>query len=379
MYDTITAIRNTVIRILYKGILKPVFFLNDPETVHDSMSAVGKSLGAHTAGRTFTAALFDYQNPVLKQTVAGITFQNPIGLSAGFDKNAELTDILPSVGFGFAEVGSITGNPCAGNPKPRLWRLPKSKSLAVYYGLKNNGCESIALKLQQKLAERPFAIPVGVSVAMTNCKENADDITKGIEDFAKAFRTMEPVASYITVNISCPNTHGGQPFIDPNNFDRLFKILDTIPTDKPIFIKLSPDLSDEQLDALLAVMQVHRIHGLICTNLTKKRQNEKIIDANIPEVGGLSGKVVQDLSDRMIARIYKKVGKKYIIIGCGGVFTAEDAYKKIRLGSTLIHMITGMIFEGPQVISDINLGLVKLLKRDGFTSISQAIGVDVNE
>lgn len=363
--------RNKAISSAYKYFLKPLFFLNDPEVVHDHMTAVGKILGKFKLGRAVAKELFGYQNPILEQEVLGITFKNPTGLSAGFDKNAELTDILPSVGFGFAEIGSITGNPCSGNPKPRLWRLKKSKSLLVYYGLKNDGAEAISKKLHGKR----FEIPMGMSVAMTNCEDNLD-IDKAIADYAKAFALMEPSAAYLTVNISCPNTQGGQPFVAPDKLEKLLKVLDEIPTTKPIFIKLSPDLSDAELDALLEVARAHRVHGIICTNLTKKRDGEKILDENVPEKGGLSGKVVQELSDKMLAYIYKKEGQRFVLVGCGGVFNAEDAYKKIRLGATLVQMITGMIFEGPQVISEINQGIVKLLKRDGFTSIKDAIGAD---
>ena len=248
MKDTIISCRNKIIHGLYLGILKPIFFRQDPELVHDYMTRVGAVLGKHYFGRAITGSLFDYKNEKLAQNILGITFKNPIGLSAGFDKNAEMIDILPSVGFGFAEVGSITGEKCEGNPKPRLWRLPKSKSLVVWYGLKNNGCEEISKRLRKKLDGKHFDIPVGVSVAMTNCAENLDQ-ENAIKDFAKAFRVMEPIGDYITVNISCPNAQGGQPFIDPHKLDQLFNTLDTIVTKKPVFIKLSPDLSYVELDS----------------------------------------------------------------------------------------------------------------------------------
>lgn len=371
MNETIIHYRNKISHSLYIHALKPILFRNDPEVVHDRMTKMGVSLGSYSLGRQFTRGLFDYTNSALAQDILGIHFKNPIGLSAGFDKNAELTDILPSVGFGFAEVGSITGNPCAGNPKPRLWRLPRSKGLVVYYGLKNDGCEVIS----QRLLNKHFKIPIGMSVAMTNCKENLE-LKNAIKDFAKAFSTMEPFGNYITVNISCPNTEGGQPFVAPHKLDYLFDILDEIPTTKPVFIKLSPDMSNPELDALLTIASHHRIQGIITTNLTKKKDNPKILDTNLPKVGGMSGKIVQDLADEMLAYIYRKAGQRFILIGTGGVFTAEDAYKKIRLGASLVQMITGMIFEGPQVVSEINQGLATLLRKDGFTNISQAIGAD---
>ena len=366
------SLHTRVIGSIYRSLLKPVFFAKDPETVHDRMTDVGIFLGKHTASKKVTRALLSYENTKLEQDILGIHFKNPIGLSAGFDKNAELTDILPSVGFGFEEVGSITGEVCVGNPKPRLWRLPKSKSLAVYYGLKNDGCEVISKRLKQK----QFAFPVGVSVAMTNIPENAD-IEKGIEDFAKAFEAMKDIGAYITVNISCPNTCAGQPFVQPENFEKLFDRLDRIPTEKPVFIKISPDIGFEQIDALLAIANRHHVDGVVCTNLTKKRDNPKIVDEEVPSYGGLSGKIVDDMADAMLEHVYKHYSNRFILMGSGGVFSAEDAYRKIRLGASLIQLITGMVFEGPQLIGAINRGLVRLLERDGFAHISDAIGVDV--
>ena len=374
MYQTNIHYRNKILHGLYVYILKPIFFLSDPERVHDRITKVGVWLGERALGQKLVSKLFSYQNSILEQKILGINFKNPIGLAAGFDKNAQLVDILPSAGFGFAEVGSITGNPCAGNPRPRLWRLLKSKSLLVYYGLKNDGCEAIA----KKLSGKHFAIPVGVSVAMTNCSENLE-IKKAVADYAKAFRTMEPFGDYLTVNISCPNTSGGQPFITSHNLDYLLDIVDEIPTDKPIFIKLSPDLEESELDKILDIAKSHRVHGIICANLTKKRNNSKINDKDFPSVGGMSGKVVQDLADKMLEHIYKRERKRFVLVGCGGVFTAEDAYKKIRFGASLVQMITGMVFEGPQVTSQINQGLSELLRRDGFKNINEAIGIDVDK
>ena len=187
---------------------------------------------------------------------------------------------------------------------------------------------------------------------------------------------MEPLADYLTVNISCPNTSGGQPFVTPHNLDYLLDIIDEIPTTKPIFIKISPDLGMLELDQLLDVARSHRISGIICSNLTKKRDNAGILDEDVQKVGGMSGKVVQNLSDKMLSHIYQKAGGRFFLVGCGGVFDAEDAYKKIRLGASLVQMITGMVFEGPQVISEINQGLSELLKRDGYNNITDAIGVD---
>lgn len=369
MKEHIIATRNNAVRFIYQQLLKRIYFRMDPEMVHDGMTKVGQVLGNYAFTRTLTRAAFSYANPRLEQTVAGIWFANPIGLAAGFDKDAVLTDIIGAVGFGFAEVGSITGEKCAGNPKPRLWRMKKSKGLMVYYGLKNAGCATIARRLKGKR----LTVPIGTSVAMTNDATTALREV-GIADYAKAFTAFVDIGDYFTINISCPNTCGGEPFTEPDALDTLLATIDTIPTKKPIFLKLSADLPIDQIDAIIAVADKHRVHGFICTNLTKKRGTEHIKDDIDTKYGGMSGKPVKNLSDAMIAHMYQRTQGRYVIIGCGGIFSASDAYKKITLGASLVQMITGMIFEGPQVISEINQGLATLLKADGFATIAEAVG-----
>ena len=369
--EMLCKIRAGIIHFLYTKILKKYFFLFDPEDIHEGMTKMGVLLGDHTLTRWKTSLLFSYQNPVLEQEILGIKFKNPIGLAAGFDKEARLTKILPSVGFGFAEVGSITGEPCQGNPKPRLWRLPDQKSLVVYYGLKNEGCEAT----YKRLTSEKFEFPVGISVAKTNCAGTAGRAA-GIADYVKAYRVMLPIGDYMTINISCPNAYGGLPFTTPESLDELLVAIDKVPTSKPIFLKLSPDLTRSELDGLLEVASRHMICGFICSNLTKNKNNPRLTGAKIPEKGGLSGKVLEDLANDQIANVYRKTAGKSVIIGLGGIFCAADAYKKIRLGANLLQLITGMIFEGPQLIGQINQGLVVLLKKDGFNNITEAVGVD---
>lgn len=356
---------------LYRHVLKPVFFRQDPEKVHDRMVRLGKRLGSSRFARWFLAGLFQYEHPMLEQEVLGIRFRNPVGLAAGFDKNAELTQVLPSVGFGFEEVGSITGEPCAGNQGKRLWRLPKSKGLVVWYGLKNDGSKAIA----ERLRNLQFEIPIGTNIAKTNCRETVDT-EKGIADYEKAFRAFSEIGDYFTVNVSCPNAYGGEPFGDPERLNMLMAALDKIETKKPVFIKLGPDTDLETLDRIIDVADRHRVHGFILSNLTKKRDREEIDQSEIAGIdkGGISGKPTAAASNTLVAHAYKRAGDRYVIIGLGGIFSAEDAYEKIRQGASLVQLITGMIFEGPQRIGEINAGLVKLLRRDGFSHISEAVG-----
>jgi dihydroorotate dehydrogenase len=375
MHDQLVSARNWVIRKKYQWILKPIFFKFEPEVIHDKMSAFLRFLGKYSFTRGITSFLFDYSNPALRQNILGIDFKNPVGLSAGFDKDALLISIMPHLGFGFTEVGSITKNPYAGNPKPHLYRLPEEKSVRVNYGLKNLGAEVLHQKLQNKI----WPLPVGINIAKTNSPETSD-IERGIEDYFFTYKTFQDIGNYFTINISCPNTCEERPvFAEPQNLDLLLAKIFSIQKAKPVFIKLSPDLSESQLQEILEVCLKHPVDGFICTNLTK------VNIFNHQGKGGFSGKAVAELSDQLIRKVYKKINdpakallwqklNKPIIIGVGGIFSAEDVYRKIKAGASLVELITGMVFEGPQLISDINLGLVRLLKADGYKNISEAVG-----
>ena len=361
---SIGEIRDKFIGFLYRNLLKPILFLQDPEKVHDRTIIAGRVLGSNSATRGLTGMMFGYQNPMLSQNIAGLNFKNPVGLAAGFDKEGYLLALLPSVGFGFEEVGSITALPFDGNERPWMWRLPEAKALRINYGLKNSG----AVNIHQRLKNRKFGFVLGVSLAKTN-SEKTSHVQTGIEDYFESYKIFQDVGDYFTINISCPNTCEVSPiFAQAENLDLLLAKLFSIPKTKPVFIKLSPDLADDQLHQILQVGQKHPVDGFICTNLTKTNI------FNHKGKGGFSGKAVEELSNQLIAKVYKFYGGKKIVIGCGGVFSAQDAYKKIKLGASLVQLITGMIFQGPQLIGEINRGLTKCLKQDGYKNISEAVG-----
>jgi len=356
-------LKTQVIRRLYQLVLKPILFRFDPEDVHDVMTNLGSKLGQFKISRFITRSLFDFKHANLEQTIKGIRFENPIGLAAGFDKNANLLTILPDVGFGFEEIGSVTGEPCSGNARPRLWRHPNEKSLRVYYGLKNNGAKAIAKDMDNRI----FRFPVGISLAKTNCAATVET-DAAIADYLNAYEAFHKIGDYVTINISCPNAFGGQPFTDTVRLDRLLSAIDRVRDARPIFLKLSPDLSESELQAIAEVALTHKIDGLITSNLTKEHTHGD---------GGLSGKAVEAKSIAQLVYLRKQFGSTFILIACGGVFTVEDAYHRIRHGASLIQLITGMIYQGPQVIGEINRGLAALLERDGFNSISDAVGIDL--
>lgn len=358
--------RDKIIGFLYQKALKPVFFMQDPEKVHDRMIFMGRILGSNPVTRFITSLLFGYTNSVLSQEIAGIKFKNPIGLAAGFDKEALLPNILPSVGFGFEEAGSITALPFEGNERPWMWRLPEHKALRINYGLKNSGAENISSRLRGK----KFNFVLGISLAKTN-SEQTSHVQRGIEDYFVSYKIFQDIGDYFTINISCPNTCETSPiFAKAENLEKLLQKLFSVPKKKPVFVKLSPDLEEAQLLGILELGNKHPIDGFICTNLTKINKFGHL------GKGGFSGMAVQGLSDEMIKKVYAFFKGKKIVIGCGGVFSASDAYRKIRLGASLIQLITGMVFMGPQLIGQINRELGEMLKKDGFKNIGEAVGAD---
>lgn len=360
------------IRWMYKRIFRPALFRIDPERIHDIFIFIGRILGANIVMRNFTALFFRYDQPMLEQEVLGIRFKNPIGLAAGFDKNAKLGKILPAVGFGFVEVGSVTGEPCEGNAGTRLWRLPKSEGIVVNYGLSNDGAEVVCTRLRGHAS----AVPIGVNIAKTNVETTIDD-ENGMRDYLKSFNVCSDVGSYYTINVSCPNSYGGESFQRPDALNMLLTRVDRLQTSKPMFVKLSADITTRDLDEIIEVTDRHRVHGFVLSNLTKRHDaaainKEEIRDIN---VGGVSGKPTGDISNALISYLYKKTNGRYVVLGCGGVFSAEDAYEKIRRGASLVQLVTGMIYEGPQLIGEINKGLVRLLEKDGYSNVSEAVGV----
>ena len=370
--DIFHEMKTSLIALLYQNLAKPLFFLFDPEFIHDSISSSGKFLGKSELGRNFTRSLFHFSHPSLKQKVAGVTFNNPVGLSAGFDKDANLMQILPNVGFGFMEVGTVTHNPYEGNSKPRLYRLKKSKGLVVYYGLKNLGVE----KIVEKLKKSPRNFPIILSVGKTNCAETSTD-KAGVNDYKDclSYADAHNAGDIYDINISCPNTFGGEPFTTAEKLDVLLKKLRTVKTKKPMFIKMPINVPWEEFKKMLDVAVKYRITGVIIGNLNKDHKDKNVFD-EIPRhvKGGISGRPTWRLSNELISKTYQEYGDKLIIIGVGGIFSAEDAYEKIKRGATLVQLITGMIFQGPQLIGEINRGIADKLQRDGYKNVSEAVG-----
>ena len=363
----------------YTKAVKPLLFKQKPDTVHQHLLQAGSRLQRLGIVRSLVHVVWAYENNArLSQEVLGIRFRNPIGLSAGFDKNFELLPMLKSIGFGFMEGGSLTYEPCTGNPKPWFYRLPKTKSIVVYAGLANQGVTKIIERIKDYKPSTLTNFPLNISVAKTNSKVTTNE-TDAIADYVGSLSQLKKagVGSMITINISCPNTYGGEPFTTPTLLEHLLQKIDKVNVSQPIFIKMPANLAWPDFDNLLAVAAKHQVAGITISNLAKDRGQVKLMDPLPDSVkGGLSGKPTWELSNNLIYQTYKKYHDRFVIIGVGGIFSAEDAYTKIKLGATLVELITGLIFEGPQLIGQINQGLVALLERDGYQTIHEAIGVD---
>ena len=361
--------------VIYKYILAKVIFLFNSELMHDLMTLFGELLGKVVFLRKLIYILFNIKSPVLKQNVKAVTFENPIGLAAGFDYEARLTQILPSVGFGFGTIGTITNLPYEGNPKPRLARLLRSKSLMVNKGFRNKGIDSVS----KKLKNYNFQIPVGISIGQTNTGVFSQQ--EAVNDIISAFKKAQKANlknSYYELNISCPNLKSKVTFYDPQKLDDLLKKVKELDIKKPIFIKMPIDKSDKETLVMLDVISKNKMDGVIFGNLQKNRNNKALDKKEIAKypVGNFSGKPTFEDSNHLIELAYRNYKDKLVIIGCGGVFSAQDAYHKIKLGATLVQFITGLIFEGPTLAAQINDELINLIKKDGFKNISQVVGKD---
>ena len=368
----------SITRFGYQHIAKPILFLNKPDTVHNAMIRTAKLVQKTPVVRALPK-LWSYQNEkVLGQTIAGLYFRNPVGVSAGFDKKIEMPPLLRSVGFGWMTAGSVTYGAYKGNEGDWYFRLPKTKSIVVNAGLPSEGTPVVAERVRSYDTALFDAFPLNVSVAKTNDQCSVGD-AEGVKDYCeslKIFDGLEQVSMH-EINISCPNTFGGEPFTTPARLEMLLAAVDALKLRKLVFVKMPISMPLNEYDKLLEVIVRHNVTGVTVGNLMKDRSKATLSDP-LPDgvKGNLSGTPNKKLSTELVRRTYGKYGNKLVIIGVGGVMSAEDAYEKIRAGASLVALITGLIFEGPQVVGDINHGLTKLLQRDGLSNISDAIGLD---
>lgn len=365
---------------IYSKLIRPLLFQLDAEQVHHKAIQLGQFAGSIKPIRAILSYLYGFSDPRLETEVCGIRFPNPLGLAPGWDKNGRAINLLSAMGFGHVEVGSISRDPSPGNPKPRLFRLPLDQALVVYYGMPNDGANAIAARLKRV----QLSIPLGINIAMTNhgviaAPESDDDV---IDDYVCSARRLKDVGDYICLNLSCPNTRNGQEFFaDWKRISHLLQALSELNIRCPVFLKISPRGGIRRLEEILqAIEEVSWVSGFVF-NAPPGKPDSLLTPRRFVEAmpGAVTGKPVERQINEYICMMYGLMDRsRYRIIGSGGVFTAEDAYRKICLGSSLVQLVTGMVFKGPGVAKKINQGLLSLLERDGFNNLSEAVGKDNN-
>jgi dihydroorotate dehydrogenase len=357
-------------------LLRPLLFRLEPETAHHlafQVLACVQLLAERGLLRGADA------NPALRQRLWGIEFPNPIGLAAGLDKNAEAPHAWAVLGFGFAELGTVTAEPQSGNPAPRLFRLVGDRALINRMGFNNRGAAAVAARLSARLARRRAPIPLGINLG----KSRVTALEDAPGDYCKSLSSLFPLADYVVVNVSSPNTPGLRDLQAGEQLARLLSILQKEnarlataygATPRPILVKVAPDLDDDQLAALVQSARAEGVAGFVATNTTLDRSGLSSPAALSAESGGLSGAPLRDRSTAVVRALYEMVGGELPIIGAGGIFTADDAYEKIRAGASLVQLYTGFVYQGPAVPGRLCRGIVERLRRDGFTNLSQAVG-----
>lgn len=300
---------------------------------------------------------FSITHPSLERTVWGIKFPNPVGLAAGFDKDAKFTDALACLGFGFVEIGTVTPKPQPGNPKPRLFRLPADRALINRMGFNNDGAELAALRLRR----RKEHVIIGGNIGKNKMTANED----AVSDYEKGFEALYDVVDYFVVNVSSPNTPGLRALQDK---EPLMKILNSLQErnkqrtqSKPILLKIAPDLTYEQIDDIIEIVTATNIDGIVATNTTIDRSSLSTPEQEINAIGagGLSGFPLRQRATEVIQYIHRKSGGKIPIIAAGGIFTAEDALEKLNAGASLVQVYTGFIYEGPAIVKNICKGILR--------------------
>lgn len=337
---------------MYRIILRPLLFLFPPEFIHRMVSFFLLNIFRIPGISLLTKKHYQVNHPKLERSLFGIRFPNPVGIAAGFDKEARLYNALANFGFGFIEIGTVTPLGQQGNPKPRLFRLPKEKALINRMGFNNDGVDAFAHNLKK---HHPRVI-IGGNIGKNTQTPNEH----AVHDYCRCFDVLFDLVDYFTINVSCPNIKDLSGLQDK---DKLLDLLNAIQkinfsktAPKPVLLKISPDLNDSQLDEVLDIVKTTRLDGIIATNTSSQRANLSVQREKAEKIGqgGLSGMPLQNMSLKSIAYLHQKSGGSIPIIGVGGIFSADDALKMIKAGASLVQVYTGFIYEGPAIAKKIN-------------------------
>ncbi|MDQ6654037.1 MAG: quinone-dependent dihydroorotate dehydrogenase [Acidobacteriota bacterium] len=366
--------------MLYRSLLRPLLFRLPAETAHE-LALQSLSI-APTLTKTLLGDHFK-RSPFGKLRRFGLTFSNPVGLAAGFDKDGIALESLATLGFGFIEAGTVTYRPQPGNERPRLFRMPLDKGLINRAGFNNQGARAFAERVKHKKSDYVLGVSIG--------KSKAVPLTAAADDYLKSFELVYPVADYVAINVSSPNTPGLRELQESDQLDELLRALQKRNKELaeqsqgrgilPILVKLSPDLDPGDLEAVVKVTENNKVAGLIATNTTTERASLKTHPDKVRAcgAGGLSGAPLKLLATQMIARLYNLTNGSLPLIGVGGIFNAEDAWGMISAGASLIQIYTGFIYEGPSIAMKINEGLRRIISNEGFVSLDEAVGSRAKE
>ncbi len=386
---------------IYRSVILPILFSGfkaDPEWVHHQVLSILNSMDTYSSNQpigliqTMMHKSFCLEDTRLEQTLWGLNFKNPVGLAAGYDKDGVAINVWPRLGFGFAEIGTVTFHQQPGNPQPRLFRLPVDRAVLNRMGFNNQGATALAIRLQAQgkinlrspsTQENTSLMPPSFFLYGINIgKSKITSLEAAATDYLSSFQLLKDWGDYFVVNVSSPNTPGLRSL---QNVDSLSKILSALQAEnkgvKPILIKVAPDLETEAITAIIEIIKQYKIAGIIATNTTIKRDNlqTKIIAKTgkpvTEEAGGISGAPLTQRSTKIIKFIWQQTEGKLPIIGIGGIFTAEDAWDKITAGASLIQVYTGWVYQGPGMVKQILQGLLQKLDERGLNSISEAIGL----
>ena len=344
--------------------LKKIFFKFNPETAHTLGGFALRTLGTFPSlGRKIAEKNFVDQ-PLLRQQIFGRTFANPVGLAAGFDKDGDYIAAMPALGFGFTEIGTVTPRPQPGNPKPRLFRLVEDAAIQNAMGFNNKGAWHMIQRLKK---QRFFDYPIGINIG----KNKTTPDNEALKDYETLFRAFKDYGTYIVINISSPNTPGLRDLQNETFIREVFRIGQNI-TDRPILLKIAPDMEPDQAIALCRSAVDAGAAGIIATNTTV----DYGLVQNPKDFGGISGQPLKEKSFELFRAVAEELHGQTLLISVGGIASAAEAYRRIRTGASLVQIYTGLIYKGPALAREINEELIRLIKADGFNHISEAIGAD---
>lgn len=345
---------------MYKSIIKPILFKWQPEDIHHLVSKMLKTAFAVPGISPICKGIFKVNDPRLKRNVMGLEFDNPVGIAAGFDKEAHLYNELAHFGFGHVEIGTVTPKGQDGNPKPRSFRIPEDQGLINRMGFNNRGLDHAVNNLKHKKEKLIIGGNIGKNTATPN--------DEALADYEATFKGLFDHVDYFVVNVSCPNITNLKELQDQDKLSKILFRLQEInqekPQPKPILLKVSPDLNEKQLDEVIQLVKDSKITGVVATNTTVSRADLKTDQAKVEAIGngGMSGRPIRDRSTQVIKYLAEKSNKAFVIIGVGGIFTPEDAIEKLKAGADLIQVYSGFIYEGPCIAKRINKAVLKAMK-----------------